>query len=212
MKKKYKLKGWVVISIYIVSLTAIISSLFLVGKTLQKMVYNTDNLSYVYRDLIEDAIPVISTTNNTIIKPYEDEQITILKNYYEKDSDSNLQENSLIYYQNTYIPNTGILYGTENQFDILAVLEGTVESVTQDDIMGNIITIRHSNNLTTTYQSLSSIDVLVGQSVNKGDIIGKSGSNKIESTTNNMLLFEVNHNGEHINPNNIYDKEINEIE
>ncbi len=212
MKKKYKLKGWVVISIYIVSLTTIISSLFLVGKTLQKMVYNTDNLSYVYRDLIEDSIPVISTTNNTIIKPYEDEQVTILKNYYEKDSDSNLQENSLIYYQNTYIPNTGILYGNENQFDILAVLEGTIESVTQDDIMGNIITIRHSNNLTTTYQSLSSIDVLVGQSVNKGDIIGKSGSNKIESTTNNMLLFEVNHNGEHINPNNIYDKEINEIE
>lgn len=212
MKKKYKLKGWVVISVYIVSITTIISSLFLVGKTLQKMIYDNDNLSYVYRDLIEDAIPVIGTTNNKILKPYEDENTTILKDYYEKDSDKSKQETSLIYYQNTYMPNTGILYGNENQFDIIAVLEGTVENIIQDDIMGNIITIRHANNLTTTYQSLSIIDVLVGQSVNKGDIIGKSGSNKIETSTNNMLLFEVNHNGELINPNNIYDKELNEIE
>lgn len=212
MKKKYKLKGWVVISVYIVSITTIISSLFLVGKTLQKMIYDNDNLSYVYRDLIEDAIPVISTTNNKILKPYEDENTTILKDYYEKDSDKSKQETSLIYYQSTYMPNTGILYGNENQFDIIAVLEGTVENIIQDDIMGNIITIRHANNLTTTYQSLSIIDVLVGQSVNKGDIIGKSGSNKIETSTNNMLLFEVNHNGELINPNNIYDKELNEIE
>lgn len=211
MKKKYKLKGWVVISVYIVSITTIISSLFLVGKTLQKMIYETDNISFVYRDIIEDIIPVISTTNNKIIKPYEDETTTILKDYYEKDTDKQNQENSLIYYQNTYMPNTGILYGNENQFDIQAVLEGTVESVNQDDIMGNIITIRHANNLTTTYQSLSTIEVLVGQSVNQGDIIGKSGTNKI-APSNNMLLFEVNYNGELINPNKIYDKQLNELE
>lgn len=211
MKKKYKLKGWVVISVYIVSITTIISSLFLVGKTLQRMIYETDTISFVYRDIIEDTIPVISTTNNKIIKPYEDETTTILKDYYEKDTDKQNQENSLIYYQNTYMPNTGILYGNENQFDIQAVLEGTIESVNQDDIMGNIITIRHANNLTTTYQSLSTIEVLVGQSVNQGDIIGKSGPNKI-AASNNMLLFEVNYNGELINPNKIYDKQLNELE
>lgn len=211
MKKKYKLKGWVVISVYLVSLTTILISLLMVGKTLKKMIYEQDNLSYVYRDLIEDAIPVMSNEKNKIIKPYEEQSTIILKNYYDKNDDNVTQENSIIEYQNTYLPNTGILYGNDNQFDILAVLDGTIESIIEDEIMGKIITIRHSNNFITSYQSLSSVEVIVGQIVNKGDIIGKSGINKIETSKENMLLFEVNLNGETINPETIYDKEITEI-
>ena len=64
MNKKYKLKGWVVFSVYVVSIVTIISSLYLVGKTLQGMIYSNESLSYVYRGLIDDAVPVISTTKN----------------------------------------------------------------------------------------------------------------------------------------------------
>lgn len=213
MNKKYKLKGWVVFSVYAISIITIVSSLYLVGKTLENMIYSPESISYVYRGIIDDAVPVISTNQNSkIIMPYQDENVKIIKNFYEKDSDNVTQENSLIYYQNTYMPNTGILYGNDNVFDVIAVLDGTVESVTTDDVLGNIITIRHTNNLTTTYESLNNIDVIVGQSVNKGDIIGKSGINKIESSSNSMLLFEVNYNGTNINPSKIYDKNINELE
>lgn len=213
MKKKYKLKGWVVFSVYVVSIVTIISSLYLVGKTLQGMIYSNESLSYVYRGLIDDAVPVISTAKNKkIIMPYQDETVKIIKNFYDKDSDNVTQENSLILYENTYMPNTGILYGSDNVFDIIAVLDGTIESVTTDDILGNIITIRHTNNLTTTYESLNNVDVIVGQAVNQGDIIGKSGTNKVDSSASSMMLFEVNFNGNNINPSKIYDKEINELE
>lgn len=213
MKKKYKLKGWVVFSVYVVSIVTIISSLYLVGKTLQGMIYSNESLSYVYRGLIDDAVPVISTTKNKkIIMPYQDETVKIIKNFYDKDSDNITQENSLILYENTYMPNTGILYGSDNVFDVIAVLDGTIESVTPDDILGNIITIRHTNNLTTTYESLNNVDVIVGQAVNQGDIIGKSGTNKVDSSASSMMLFEVNFNGNNINPSKIYDKEINELE
>lgn len=213
MKKKYKLKGWVVFSVYVVSIVTIISSLYLVGKTLQGMIYSNESLSYVYRGLIDDAVPVISTTKNKkIIMPYQDETVKIIKNFYDKDSDNVTQENSLILYENTYMPNTGILYGSDNVFDVIAVLDGTIESVTTDDILGNIITIRHTNNLTTTYESLNNVDVIVGQAVNQGDIIGKSGTNKVDSSASSMMLFEVNFNGNNINPSKIYDKEINELE
>ena len=213
MKKKYKLKGWVVFSVYVVSIVTIISSLYLVGKTLQGMIYSNESLSYVYRGLIDDAVPVISTTKNKkIIMPYQDETVKILKNFYDKDSDNITQENSLILYENTYMPNTGIMYGSDNVFDVLAVLDGTIESVTTDDILGNIITIRHTNNLTTTYESLNNVDVIVGQAVNQGDIIGKSGTNKVDASASSMMLFEVNFNGNNINPSKIYDKEINELE
>ena len=213
MKKKYKLKGWVVFSVYVVSIVTIISSLYLVGKTLQGMIYSNESLSYVYRGLIDDAVPVISTTKNKkIIMPYQDETVKIIKNFYDKDSDNITQENSLILYENTYMPNTGIMYGSDNVFDILAVLDGTIESVTTDDILGNIITIRHTNNLTTTYESLNNVDVIVGQAVNQGDIIGKSGTNKVDASASSMMLFEVNFNGNNINPSKIYNKEINELE
>ena len=213
MKKKYKLKGWVVFSVYVVSIVTIISSLYLVGKTLQGMIYSNESLSYVYRGLIDDAVPVISTTKNKkIIMPYQDETVKIIKNFYDKDSDNVTQENSLILYENTYMPNTGILYGSDNVFDVIAVLDGTIESVTTDDILGNIITIRHTNNLTTTYESLNNVDVIVGQAVNQGDIIGKSGTNKVDSSASSMMLFEVNFNGNNITPSKIYDKEINELE
>ena len=213
MKKKYKLKGWVVFSVYVVSIVTIISSLYLVGKTLQGMIYSNESLSYVYRGLIDDAVPVISTTKNKkIIMPYQDETVKIIKNFYDKDSDNITQENSLILYENTYMPNTGIMYGSDNVFDVLAVLDGTIESVTTDDILGNIITIRHTNNLTTTYESLNNVDVIVGQAVNQGDIIGKSGTNKVDASASSMMLFEVNFNGNNINPSKIYDKEINELE
>lgn len=213
MKKKYKLKGWVVFSVYVVSIVTIISSLYLVGKTLQGMIYSNESLSYVYRGLIDDAVPVISTAKNKkIIMPYQDETVKIIKNFYDKDSDNITQENSLILYENTYMPNTGIMYGSDNVFDVLAVLDGTIESVTTDDILGNIITIRHTNNLTTTYESLNNVDVIVGQAVNQGDIIGKSGTNKVDASASSMMLFEVNFNGNNINPSKIYDKEINELE
>ena len=213
MNKKYKLKGWVITSIYLFSIGVILSSLFLVGKTLQKMTFSADTLSYVYRDIINDTIPVMQETENTQIeKPYSDETVSIIKDYYDKESKQKTQENSLIVYQNTYMPNTGVLYGSDNEFDVYAVLDGTIESITPDEIMGNIVSIRHSNNLTTVNECLNTVNVLVGETIHQGETIGTSGINKIETSKENMLLFEVEYNGEHLNPNKFYEMNINDLQ
>lgn len=204
MKPKYKLKGWVVVSVYLLSLGAILSSLFLLGKTLKASFYSEETLSYVYRGIIEDAVPVVNFNTDKIFKPFMVEDVTVLKHFYDKDADSSVQENALIFYQNTYMPNTGVLYGSTQKFDVVAVLDGTIMDVSNDEIMGNIVTIKHSNNLKTIYQSLGDVNVLVGDLVKQGDVIGTSGVNKIETTSENMLLFEVNNNGEYINPDTFY--------
>lgn len=209
--KKYRLKGWVVLSIYLLSLGAIISSLFLLGKSLKNVVINDEALSYVYRGIFDNIKPVVNYETDRIIKPYTDENIKIIKDYYNKDDESNNQEKSLIYYQNTYMPNTGILYGSDSNFDIISVLDGTVADIVADEIMGNIVTIKHSNNLTTVYQCLNEVHVIIGDLLKQGDVIGTSGINKIESSSENMLLFEVIHNGEYINPNTFYNMNINDL-
>ncbi len=211
MKGRLKLKSWVVASIYVFAVSAVITSFVLLNKVLKESVYSNETLSYVYKGIIDNPVPVVNYVENKVIKPYEKEDVEVVKNYYDKDADAKMQENSLIMYQNTYMPNTGILYKSNESFDILATLDGTVADITADEIMGNVVVIKHSNNLASVYQSLNEVKVLIGDLVKQGDVIGTSGSNKVESSSDNMLLFEVISNGEYINPDKFYEMNINEL-
>ena len=92
MKPKYRLKGWVVACIYVISIGAIVSSMVLLGKTLKGSFYTEDNLSYVYHGIFEDPVPVVKYKDDKIIKPFNIEDINVLKKYYDKDAESNVQE------------------------------------------------------------------------------------------------------------------------
>ena len=211
MKPKYKLKSWVVISVYIISIGAIVTSLFLIGKTLKEATAY-DNLSYIYRGIISNRdVPVIGYVNDEIFKPYENETVKVLKGYYDRSDDPKVQEKALIYYQNTYMPNTGILYSSNESFDVISVLDGKVEDVKTDNLIGNIVTIKHSNNLFTSYQSLNEVMVSVGDEIKQGDLIGTSGPNQITPDSENMLLFEVVYNGVNINPESFYQMNIKDL-
>ncbi|HHX33315.1 MAG TPA: M23 family metallopeptidase [Mollicutes bacterium] len=211
MKPKYKLKSWVVISVYIISIGAIVTSLFLIGKTLKEATAY-DNLSYIYRGIISNRdVPVIEYVNDEIFKPYENETVKVLKGYYDRSDDPKVQEKALIYYQNTYMPNTGILYSSNESFDVISVLDGKVEDVKTDNLIGNIVTIKHSNNLFTSYQSLNEVMVSVGDEIKQGDLIGTSGPNQITPDSENMLLFEVIYNGVNINPESFYQMNIKDL-
>lgn len=209
--KKYRLKNWVVISVYLLAVGAIVSSLYLVGKVLKSSLYDDTNLSYIYHDLIRSTAVVNSSADEKIIKPFTLEEVSVVKGFYEKDAESKTQEQALIYYENTYMPNTGVLYGAKNSFDIISVADGTVESIVADELIGNIVTIKHTNNLISRYESINEVNVMVGDALKKGDVIGTAGENKIDSTYDYMLLFEVEHNGTFVNPENIFGMNVKEL-
>ena len=209
--KKYRLKSWVVISVYLLTVGAIVSSLYLVGKVLKSSLYDDTNLSYIYHDLIRSTAVVNSSADEKIIKPFTLEEVSVVKGFYEKDAESKTQEQALIYYENTYMPNTGILYGAKNSFDVISVADGTVESIVADELIGNIVTIKHTNNLISRYESINEVNVMVGDALKKGDVIGTTGENKIDSTYDYMLLFEVEHNGTFVNPENIFGMNVKEL-
>ena len=211
MRKKYRLKVSVLVFVYVLSLGAIISSLYLVGKVLKSSIYNDENLSYVYKNLINNSIPVVGDVSNKIIKPYTNENVVQVKGFYEMNADAKAQEQAIIYYENTYMPNTGILYGANEAFDILCVMDGTVEEIIPDEILGNIVVIKHTNNLITRYSSLNEVSIMVGDTLKTGDVIGTAGENKVDSTYTNMLLFEVENCGVYTNPETIYGIESSEL-
>lgn len=206
--KKRKLKTWVFYSLYIAIFIFVFGSILLLN--ISGDVDLEEDVSYVSKTIFEDEIPVV-TTNEIISKPYLDENVKVLKDYYDYTSSSDNQVNAIIYYENTYLQNSGIVYGGVESFDVVSILDGTVLSIKEDNILGTIIEIMHKDNIISVYQGVSEVSVKENDVVSKGQILAKSGLSNIEKDLGSHLHFELIVDGEIVNPNNFYDKNINEL-
>ena len=156
------------------------------------------------------AIPVINEQEEVekrIIRPYTDNNVKVVKNFYDYKDSSENQMNALIYYQDTYMQSNGIAYASGDKFNVIAIMDGEVIDVLEDELVGNSITIDHGK-MKTIYQSLSEIDVKVGDKITQGAIIGISGTSNINSDLGNHLYFEMLVDDLNVNPEEYYDKTI----
>lgn len=170
------------------------------------------NHTYVsYEILTDNVIPVISEEENILTKPFKAEGVSVAKSYYDYASESDNQESSIIYYKNTYIQNTGIDYAKETSFEVVSVLKGTVISITEDDIVGKTVKIKHDNDIISVYQSLGEVTVTENETVNQGQTIGTSGENAINSEMGNHLHFELYYVNKLVNPEDYYNKSVGEF-
>lgn len=204
--KYYLLQGIIMASIALVCLLsyAITASLQNTTEKAQK------NIEYVsYEILTDNALPVSkeetqTTSNEDIVRPYTSEKVKIGKNYYDYKSEEQKQEDSIIYYENTYMQNTGTDYTSDEIFDINAISDGTVTSITTDDIVGTTIKIEHQNNMISIYQSVKDVKVKEKDTVTKGQVIATSGTNNISSDLGNHLHFELYKDNVLVNPEEIF--------
>lgn len=208
--KKRRLKRPIVYAIYSLGFVMLLGTLYLIDSFFPTNSFNGVDDDYVNKTVIEEDIPVINTSD-TIIRPYLVDDVSILKNYYDYKSEAENQEKSLIYYENTYLQNSGVSYGREATFDVVSILDGTVTSIKEDQNLGKIVEVTHSNDIISIYQSLSEVKVKENQEIKQGDIIGTSGTCNIESDLNNHLHFEMIVKGAIVNPENYFDKKISEI-
>lgn len=166
---------------------------------------------YVTKTILEDDVPVVSTTE-TIIRPYTNEQVKILKGFYDYQAEASEQKDALLYYENTYLQNSGVSYGgVEEGFDVVSILDGTVISVEEDSILGNVVQIRYGNDIIGVYQSLGEVAVKENDTVKQGQLIGKSGNSNISKDLNSHLHFELIIKGQLVDPELYYDKNVNEL-
>ncbi|WP_285399489.1 M23 family metallopeptidase [Lysinibacillus sp. fls2-241-R2A-57] len=92
----------------------------------------------------------------------------------------------------------GIDIARPSNYNILASDNGVVVAAGSSGSYGNRIVINHNNGYTTLYGHLSSINVKVGQVVEKGSVIGIMGSTG--NSTGTHLHFEVEKDGSLVNP------------
>ena len=211
MNKK-NLKLFTVPAIYVMAIFIFGTSMYLIGRVINKENFESNEMmEYVDKEIVTDNeyVPVV-VVDNTILKPFINEEVTLNKPFYNYNGSEEDQKKALILYEGTYMQNSGTSYKYNESFDIVSILDGTVIEVTDNEILGKTIKIRHNNDLVSVYQSLSDVAVKVDDNVMRGQVIAKSGTCKLYSNDYN-LHFELSYQGRNINPEDSYNKAEGEL-
>ena len=210
MKVK-KLKGYVLPSFIALLLMIAFGIAMLFKSSMTEAVFSDDNdYKYTTKSIFRNYIPT-NAVEVTISKPITVDDITIYKNYYNKDANDEERKNSIIYYENVYMQNSGIDYSYNQEFDVVSILDGTVINVGEDEMLGKFVEIRHSNDMISLYQSLGAINVKKDDEVSRGDVIAKSGKSKLYKDIENGLHFELSYKGSYVNPNDYFMKKVQDL-
>ena len=164
--KQRKLKGYVLPTIYAITLVMMIISIAFLSQNLlaSQEERNPINSEPVFdeQSVINETTEEQTTNEVTIAMPYTSDKVSVAKDYYNREDDSENQEKSLIFYENTYMPNTGILYESDETFDVVTILDGTIKEVKEDEILGKMVSIEHENGIISTYYTLGEIKEING--------------------------------------------------
>lgn len=206
MKKKLRLKPFVVPMMFGFIALAILAGLFISVD----MVEDKQFYTYVNNSILDEYIPVINTEDK-ILKPYTSDKVVKTTGYYKMDGNEEEQSSSIILHDNTYLQNTGINYSSDEEFDIVSILDGEVIEVKDNELLGKSVTIKHEKDVISVYQSLKDVTVKQGDKVLKGQVIAKSGSCNLIKEKENNLHFELYVSGTIVDPEEYFDKDINNI-
>ncbi len=203
--KRLKLRPFVLPSVYVAVVIAIIITIMATSNTYSPT--PDDEQTYVTDNITDNTIPVINETIK-IIKPFYDETVVENVKYYDYQAESSTQQNSLIKYENTYMQNSGVDFSAAEPFEAIAILEGEVIDIQEDELLGQVVHVKHDNELISVYQSLGEVTVQKGEKVAQGHKIGLAGNNKLDADEQYHLHFELYEKGNIVNPTAYFDKEL----
>ncbi|MBM7704031.1 M23 family metallopeptidase [Metabacillus iocasae] len=164
-------------------------------------------------DPTEDAVEVNSAMENLAMPVLEEVETVIQKSFYDDQASKEEQEAALVFYNNTYHPNTGIDITAKDgsSFDVVAAASGTVTNNEKDPLLGYVVEVEHADGVVTNYQSLENVSVEVGDTVKQGQVIGKAGQNIYNQEAKTHVHFEVRKDGVAVNPNSYFGKTLSTI-
>ncbi|WP_042463411.1 M23 family metallopeptidase [Neobacillus dielmonensis] len=213
--KRFFKKRWVFPAIYIASAAIILTGVL----WYQSSAGDSDKYSYKSSDLTgkknqTPAVEVNSALENVKMPVANAKNAEIKTKFYDFNAKAEDQEAALVFYNNTYQPNTGIditVKGGET-FDVTASLSGTVTRVEEDAILGNVIEIEHDNGIVTQYQSVKDIKVKAGEEVKQGDVLAKAGQSLFNEKAGTHVHFEIRKDGVAVNPSDYFNKPLNTLQ
>ena len=206
-----KLKPFVFPALYVSLILTLVIGLYFTSRAIN--LENEESLSdvnYVSNVILNDIVPVASV-DSQVINPFTSDKVVIKRYFYNLEDDLDRQKESIVFYDNTYMPNTGIDYAAEEKFDIVTIMDGTVIDIKEDEMLGKIIEVKHDNNYISSYAGLSEISVQKGETILSGSKIGTSGTSKLNESIGNHLHFEIYKDGVNVDPLKIIGKNLGDL-
>lgn len=213
--KRFLKKRWVFPAIYIASAAIILTGVLWyesAANNSDKYDYNSTDLSG--KNVQQPSVEVSRSMENFVMPVKDSDQAVVEKKFYDFNGKKADQEAALVFYNNTYVPNTGIDIGMQNgkTFDVLASLSGTVTKVEDDSLLGNVIEIEHANGVVTQYESVKDVKVKVGDQVDQGQAIAKAGQSLLNEKAGVHVHFEIRKDGVAVNPQNYFNKPLSALQ
>jgi stage II sporulation protein Q len=213
--KRFFKKRWVFPAIYIASAALILTAVL----WYQSSNSATDKYDYKSTDIAgkknqEPAIEVSKTLENFKM-PVENADAAVVKTkFYDFNGKTEDQEAALVFYNNTYQPNTGIdvTMKDDESFNVVAALSGTVTRVDEDAVLGNVIEVEHDKVIVTQYQSVKDIKIKVGDEVKQGQVLATAGQSLFNEKAGTHVHFEIRKDGIAVNPTNYFNKSLSTLQ
>jgi stage II sporulation protein Q len=132
-------------------------------------------------------------------------QTTVSMGFFPDKGDPKQQAAALVNYDNAYYPHQGIDIKAQNgqAFDVVAAVGGKVTAVDSNPLYGKTVEVQAANGYTVRYESLSQTNVKVGETVQAGQVIGRTGTCEFESGQGNHLFFQVLKDGKPVDPQSL---------
>lgn len=163
---------------------------------------------------VDEATPIEPQPAPTFYLPIKDSYV-VTREFFDLESDASILANAVMNNGTTYVESKGISFSKENNsvFDVYNVYPGEVVNVSgnSESLEGYTITIKHENDVTSVYSSLSSVNVKVGDKIDSNVKIGVSGTSIKDLEAGIHVHLEILQGGKHINPKDAIGKETSEL-
>ncbi|WP_110928342.1 M23 family metallopeptidase [Bacillus massiliglaciei] len=195
-------KRWALPAIYLASAAIILAAAFLVQMSFRDSADQGNKEYTENKGFDEPSVEVNSNLENVKMPVADSSETVIKKQFYDVNADEKEQEAALVFYNNRYEPNKGIDIAQKDgkEFEVKASLSGTVKTVQEDALLGNLIEVEHEDGVMTRYQSIQDIKVAVGDRVKQGQAIAMSGTSQINEEAENHVHFEIRKENIAVNP------------
>ncbi|WP_079506364.1 M23 family metallopeptidase [Mesobacillus jeotgali] len=215
-KNSFFKKRWVYPTVYIASAAIILTGVLWYqnsGSDLNQSDYKATDMPGKKMNE-QPAVEVNRAMENFVMPVVNEDDAVIQMGFYENDGDAAEQEAALVFYDNTYHPNTGLDIAAKDgkEFDVIASLSGTVKNVMEDAVLGNVIEVEHDKGIVTQYQSVKDYKVKVGDEVEQGQVIAKSGTSLINEKAGNHVHFEIRKDNVPVNPHEYFNKPLSSLQ
>ena len=209
-------KRWALPAIYISGAALILALVFIIQSSFTNTANedNTEELAETGQGMDQPAVEVNSSLEKILMPVADVANSVIKKPFYDVNADEKEQEEALVFYNNRYEPNKGIDIALKDgkAFEVVASLSGNVTKVQEDALLGNVIEVEHEDGVVTRYQSVTEIQVAVGDEVKQGDVLATASKSQINEAAGTHVHFEIRKEDVALNPVDFVDKQVSAIQ